>query len=166
MNMTKPTKTIFSTIAVCIVIAFASVNASANDIALDAPRDHKGHQHQENKHKGHKQKMKRMVKALSLTEEQQVQIKTIKAQEKEQHQSLRTSMEQFKTAEKKLLETEKFDEQAFNALHDTYQPTFKQLALIRVKGKHAIFNVLTTEQQEKWLKIIEHKKGHSKKARG
>ena len=83
MNMTKPTKTFFSTIAVCIVIAFASVasvNASDNDVALDAPKEHKGHQHQENKHKGHKQKMKRMDKALSLSEEQQVQIKAIKTQ--------------------------------------------------------------------------------------
>jgi len=53
--MTKPTKTFFSTIAVCIVIAFASVasvNASDNDVALDAPKEHKGHQHQENKHTG------------------------------------------------------------------------------------------------------------------
>ena len=179
MNMTKPTKTFFSTIAVCIVIAFASVasvNASDNDVALDAPKEHKGHQHQENKHKGHqhqenkhkghKQKMKRMDKALSLSEEQQVQIKAIKTQAKEQHQILQASMQEFKIEEKKLLQTEKFDEQAFNTLHDTYQPIFKQLALIRVKDKHAIFNVLTTEQQEKWLKMIDHKKGQTKKRRG
>lgn len=169
MNMTKPTKTIFSTIAVCIVIAFASVasvNASDNDIALDTPKEHKGHQHQENKHKGHKQKMKRMAKALSLSEDQQVQIKAIKTQAKEQHQILQASMQEFKIEEKKLLQTEKFDEQAFNTLHDTYQPIFKQLALIRVKDKHAVFNVLTTEQQEKWLKMIEHKKGQTKKRRG
>lgn len=168
MNMTKPTKTIFSTIAVCIVIAFASVasvNASDNDI-LYGPKEHKGHQHQENKHKGHKQKMKRMVKALSLSEEQQVQIKAIKTQAKEQHQILQASMQEFKIEENKLLQTEKFDEQAFNTLHDTYQPIFKQLALIRVKDKHAIFNVLTTEQQEKWLKMIDHKKGQTKKRRG
>lgn len=169
MNMTKPTKTIFSTIAVCIVIAFASVasvNASDNDITLDTPKEHKGHQHQENKHKGHKQKMKRMAKALSLSEDQQVQIKAIKTQAKEQHQILQASMQEFKIEEKKLLQTEKFDEQAFNTLHDTYQPIFKQLALIRVKDKHAVFNVLTTEQQEKWLKMIEHKKGQTKKRRG
>lgn len=168
MNMTKPTKTIFSTIAVCIVIVFASVasvNASDNDV-LYAPKEHKGHQHQENKHKGHKQKMKRMVKALSLSEEQQVQIKAIKTQAKEQHQILQASMQEFKIEEKKLLQTEKFDEQAFNTLHDTYQPIFKQLALIRVEYKHAIFNVLTTEQQEKWLKMIDHKKGQTKKRRG
>ena len=169
MNMTKPTKTFFSTIAVCIVIAFASVasvNASDNDVALDAPKEHKGHQHQENKHKEHKQKMKRMDKALSLSEEQQVQIKAIKTQAKEQHQILQASMQEFKIAEKKLLQTKKFDEQAFNTLYDTYQPIFKQLALIRVKDKHAVFNVLTTEQQDKWLKMIEHKKGQTKKRRG
>ncbi|WP_114326935.1 Spy/CpxP family protein refolding chaperone [Candidatus Colwellia aromaticivorans] len=166
MKMAKPMKTIFSTAAVCIVIAFvsvASVNASDNDIALDAPRDHKEHKHQEQKHK-----MKRMAKALLLSEEQQVEIKAIKTQAKEQHQTLRASMKEFKVAEKKLLRTATFDEQAYSALHDAYQPIFAQLALIRVKAKHAVFNVLTTEQQEKWLKIMEHKKdkGNAKKRHG
>jgi Spy/CpxP family protein refolding chaperone len=35
-----------------------------------------------------------------------------------------------------------------------------------VKTKHAIFNVLTAEQQVKWLKTIEYHKGHGKKMRG
>jgi Spy/CpxP family protein refolding chaperone len=95
MNMTKLTKTIFSTTAVCMVIAFASVasvasvNASDNDIAFDSPRGH-----------GHKHHMKRMVKDLSLSEEQQVDIRAIKTQAKEQHQILRVSMKKFKMAEK------------------------------------------------------------------
>lgn len=157
MNMTKPTKTIFSTAAICIVIAFASVasvNASNNDMTYDSQREHQKHQHQGNKHE-----MKRMTKALSLSEQQQVQIKAIKTKAKEQHQVLRASMKEFKLAEKKLVQTEKFDEQAFSALREAYQPIFAQSALIRVKTKHAVFNVLTTEQQDKWLKIIEHKKG-------
>jgi Spy/CpxP family protein refolding chaperone len=81
MKMTKSTKTIFSTIAVCIVIAFtsvASVNASDNDIAFDAPRGH-----------GHKHQMKHMAKILSLSDQQKVEIRAIKVQAKEQHQMLR-----------------------------------------------------------------------------
>lgn len=155
MNMTKPTKTIFSTAAICIVIAFASVasvNASNNDMTYDSQREYQ-------KHQGSKHKIKRMTKALSLSEQQQVQIKAIKTQAKEQHQVLRESMKEFKVAEKKLVQTETFDEQAFSALREAYQPIFAQSALIRAKTKHAVFNVLTTEQQDKWQKIIEHKKG-------
>jgi Spy/CpxP family protein refolding chaperone len=161
--MTKPMKTIFSTAAVCIVIAFASVasvNASDNDINFDAPRDHKEHKHQGSKHK-----MKRMAKALSLSEEQKVEIKAIKSQAKEQHQTLHASMKEFKIAERNLLHTATFDEQSYSALQDTYQPVFAQLALIRAKAKHAVFNVLTTEQQVKWLKMIEHRKEKTKKMR-
>lgn len=160
MNMTKSTKTLFSTVAICLVIAFASVasvNASDNDIALDTSRDYQGH-----KSKGSKHNMKRMDKALSLSEQQQVQIKAIKTQAREQRQALRASMKEFKIAERKIMQTKSFDEKAFNALHDLYQPTFTQLALIKVKSKHAVFNVLTTEQQEKWLKIIERKKNKRK----
>ena len=163
MNMTKPTKTLFSAVTLCIVIAFTSVasitsvNASDNNMYFDTPRDHQKHQHQGNKHK-----MKRMTKALSLSEEQQVQIKAIKMQDKEQSQTLRASIKQFKIAEKKLLQTEAFDEQKFSALYDEYQPFFAQLALIRMKNQYAIFTVLTAEKQVKWLKIIEHHKGSHK----
>ena len=158
MKMTQPTKTIFSTIAICIVIAFASiaaVNASENDTAFDSPKGY-----------GHKNHMQRMTKHLSLNEEQQIEIRAIKTQAKEQHQILRVSMKKFKIAEKKLLQTEVFDEQGFNALYEAYQPIFKELALIRVKSKQAVFNVLTADQQVKWLKIVEHKKEHAKKKCG
>ena len=165
MNMTKPMKTIVSTAAVCIVIAFASVasvNAADNDMLIDAPREAKGHKHKGYKERGHKDEMKRMAKALSLSEQQKVEIKAIKMQAKEQHQSLWESMKAFKVAEKKLLKEETFDEQAFSALYDTYQPILKQSALTRVKAKHAVFNVLTTAQQEKWQKVIKH---HKRKAK-
>jgi len=159
MKMTKSMRTLFSTVAVCIVIVFAnvaSVNASNSDMAFDSPIDHQRNMH----------KVKRMAKALSLSEQQQVQIKAIKRQAKEESQSLRVSMKQFKIAEKKLLQTETFNEQAFSELHEAYQPTFAQIALTKVKIKHAIFNVLTEEQQEKWLKMTKDHKRNTKKTRG
>jgi len=159
MNMTKPMKTILSTVAVCIVIAFAnvaSVNASDDDIALDTPIEHQGNKH----------KMQRMTKALSLSEQQQVQIKAIKKQAKEQHKALRESIRKFKTEEKKLMQTKGFDESAYSELHDAHQATFSQIALMRAKTKHAVFNVLTAEQQGKWLKMIKHHKRNAKKIRG
>ncbi|MBL4765393.1 MAG: Spy/CpxP family protein refolding chaperone [Colwellia sp.] len=162
--MTKTTKTIFSTVALCVVIAFASaanVNASDHDITFNAPIEHQGHKHQGSKHK-----MKRMAKALSLSEQQQVQIKAIKKQAKEQHKSLRASMAEFKIAEQKLLQRESFSEQEYSILHNTYQAVFAQVALIRAKTKHAVFNVLTAEQQLKWLKITKRRQKNANKVRG
>lgn len=159
MKMAKSTKELLSTAAVCIVIIFANVtnvNASNSDKAFDTPIEHQRSMH----------KVKRMAKALSLSKQQQVQIKAIKRQAKEENQPLRVSMKQFKVAEKKLLQTEVFNEQAFSELHEAYQPTFAQIALTKVKVKHAIFNVFTQEQQVKWLKMMEHHKGSAKKGRG
>ena len=42
---------------------------------------------------------------------------------------------------------------------------FTQVALTRAKTKHAIFNVLTTEQQEKWLAKMDKRKKNSKKGK-
>lgn len=92
-----------------------------------------------------------MAKFLSLSKEQKVKIKAIKATTKAQHETLRASMKEFKIAERNLLQAKVFDEKAFNTLHSSYQATFTQLALTRAKSKHAIFNVLTTEQQSNRL---------------
>jgi Spy/CpxP family protein refolding chaperone len=155
--MSKPMKTILLTVTTCTVIAFASVasvNASPCVSFFDGQRgDGQGYIHQENKHK-----MKRMVKALSLTKQQQEQIKTIKIKASEQGKALKLSMIDFRAGRKELIHAKSFDENAFKALQDKYQVTFSQFALIRAKTKHAVFNVLTTEQQDKWLKIIEQKK--------
>ena len=154
MNIIKPVKTIVSISSVCAVLAFSSMSgayAADNDFTLDGP----GH-HQKGKHM-----MQRMIKKLSLSEQQQVQVKAIKTKAKEQHEVLRASLKKFKEAEKPLLQAETFDEQAYIALHTSYQEAFAQMALTRAKTKHAIFNVLTTKQQEKWLKIMEKRKGRS-----
>jgi Spy/CpxP family protein refolding chaperone len=151
MNIIKSMKTIISVSTMCAVIAFssiASVNASANDKTFESDM----------RHNKSKSMMKRMVKLLLLSEEQQVKIKAIKMQTKEQSGTLRDSMKQFKGAERLLLQAEKFDEKAYTALHTAYQQTFAEMALTRTKTKHAIFNVLTTEQQDKWLNKMEKRK--------
>ena len=156
MNIIKPMKAIVSISAVCAVLAFSSISSadtSGSDAGFDSPMHH-----QKSKHM-----MKRMIKGLSLSEQQQVQIKAIRMQAKEQSETQRDSMKQFKGAEKLLLQAEVFDEHAFIALHAAYQQTFAQMALTRAKTKHAIFNVLTTEQQEKWLKKKEKGKERSKR---
>lgn len=157
MNLSKPVKTIVSTATLCCVIAFASVaSVNASNLAFDGQREHYGSKHQ----------LKRFAKVLSLSEEQQTQIKEIKDQAKDQHQGLRESMKQFKAKEKALLQAKLFDEKAYGALYDAYQPIFTQRALMKVKTRHAIFNVLTADQQEKWLETLKNYKGKGRKKCG
>ena len=159
MNIIKPVKSIISISAVCAAIAFSSMSgayAAGNDFGFDGQRHHQ---------KSGKHMMKRMTKVLSLSEEQQTQIKALKTQAKEQHELQRESVKKFKDEEKLLLQAETFDEQAYIALHASYQDTFTQMALTRAKTKHAIFNVLTTEQQEKWLTKMDKRKKNGKRGK-
>ncbi|GAA6173817.1 hypothetical protein NBRC116592_34870 [Colwellia sp. KU-HH00111] len=163
MNLIKPMKTIATTSALCAVIALSSissVNAASGGNTFDSPR-----YHQRGGDFGAKMQ-KRMIKKLDLSAEQQVQIDALKAQAKEQNQILRESMKKFKTEEKALLQAEAFDEQAYLALHAAYQSTFAQKALTKAKTKHAIFNVLTTEQQQQWLQLMEKRKAKMNNKRG
>ena len=153
----------FSISTLCVVIALfsiASVNASTDKITFDAPK----HFQKSGGYREHM--MKRMVKTLSLSEQQQVQIAAVKNQARQQHEMLRDSMKKFKAEEKTLLQAQEFDEQSYNALHAAYQPIFMELALIRAKSKHAVFNVLTTEQQGKWLKVMANRKEKLIRKRG
>lgn len=163
MNIIKPIKSIASASALCALIAFsgvASVSAATDEAAFDSAQQYQ-------RGGGYGEHMqKRMIKKLALSEQQQVQIKALKTQAKEQHETLRESMKKFKTAEKTLLQAAVFDEQAYTALHSAYQSTFAQRALTRAKTRHAIFNVLTAEQQEKWVKIMEKRKEKLNRKRG
>lgn len=163
MNIIKPVKSVVSTSVLAAVLAFSSianVNATVDDISVDSPwQFQRGGDHGEHMRK-------RMIKKLELSEQQQVQIQALKTQAKEQHELLRDSMKAFKAEEKALLQANVFDEQAYIALHSAYQSIFAQRALTKAKTRHAIFNVLTAEQQVKWLSIMEHRKEKLNKKRG
>lgn len=160
-------KTIASISTLCAVMAFtgiAAANVSVDDTEVNSAKHH--HHHQNKSGHSEKKMMKRMIKTLSLSEQQQVEIKAIKAQAKEQREIQRDSMKKFKGEERALFQAEAFDDHAYIALHAAYQPTFAQMALTRAKTKHAVFNVLTTEQQEKWLKVMENRKEKLNRKRG
>jgi Spy/CpxP family protein refolding chaperone len=160
MNITKPMKTIVSISAVCAVLAFSSISiadVSSDNVETDAPKHHQNKHHKKNH-----QMMKKMAKYLGLSDEQKSQIKAIKTQDREQQTPLRVELKQFKEAEKLLVNAEKLDESAYIALHASYQQTFAQVELARAKTKNALFNVLTTEQQAKWLSKMEKHKGKKK----
>jgi protein CpxP len=162
MNITKPMKTIVSISTMCAVLAFASVsNANVSEDNVDS-KSHKHHQKSERHHKG-RNMMKKMGKYLDLSDEQKTQIKSIRTQAKAQHEPLRVEMKQFKEAEKLLLQAKVFDEAAYITLHTSYQPTFSQASLAKAQTKNAIFNVLTAEQQVKWVSKMEKRKDKMKR---
>lgn len=117
----------------------------------------------EMKHKrmGQKQ-LKMMKKKLDLTDEQVDKIKLIKEQSKAEVLTLKEQFKQFKDNAKALNSNPIFDEKAFNDIYSQYQETFAQLALQKAKTKHAIFHVLTAEQQEKWAELKQSKRGKRK----
>lgn len=155
MNIHKSIKFIASVSTLCAVMALSNV-ANASNLGHGADHGSPKHHQKSKDHRG--SKMKRMIRALSLSEQQQVQIKAIKSQAKVQHNSMRDSMKEYRSKAKTLIQTEKFDEPAFVALQAAYQASFEQLGLAKAKTKHAIFNVLTTEQQSKWLTMMEKRK--------
>lgn len=111
-------------------------------------------------------RMKRMAKHLELTDSQIEQIKSIKSGVKANSTDLRSQMKSFKEQIKSLIDASTFDEQAFNAAYLQYQDTFAQLALNKAKTRHAMYQVLTTEQQEKWQTFMENKKEKRKAGQG
>ncbi len=112
-----------------------------------------GYSKMEHQHKSPRHKLKMMAKVLDLTQEQQTQIRALFTENKQLAKTNRASMKQFKEQVKLLIEAEVFDEAAFMQLHQENQTQFISEALMRAKTKHAVFNILTAEQQTKWQEV-------------
>tara|TARA_R110002111_G_scaffold225611_1_gene287250 strand:+ start:148 stop:645 length:498 start_codon:yes stop_codon:yes gene_type:complete len=110
----------------------------------------------------HDKKMKkrfhRLAKKLALTSEQRSKVKAIFANTKTTHQESKGSLAGFKEQVRSLMKTSEFDENNFTAIYMEYQPIFQQNAMARAKVQHQIMQVLTPEQQEKFLTMKAHRK--------
>lgn len=100
-----------------------------------------------------KRQFKKMARHLQLSEEQKVKVKAIYEQAKVSRKEQRASMKDFKEQVKSLMQLPIFDDKAFTELHNQYQTKFAEIALIKAKNKHAIYQVLTPEQREKFSKF-------------
>lgn len=116
-------------------------------------QEHKGKRFK-GKHSQHKQ-LKKMARYLDLTAEQKSEIKDIFTAAKSNRNVEKQAMNDFKLEVKALVQADTFDEQAFKNLHSAHQVQIQNVALEKAKVKHQIFNVLTPEQQEKWLEFKE-----------
>lgn len=100
----------------------------------------------------------RAVERLDLTVTQQEKIKTIAESEK-------AAMEAFKKAHpnkrgeiKALVHAEIFDETAFRQAFAKGQSERVEMAVLKAKNKNAVWNTLTSEQQDKFEKMMKKRK--------
>lgn len=117
-----------------------------NKVEMSQHKGEGGHKH----HGNMKKSLRRLAKKLDLTAEQRSEIKAIFAGMKEDRKANKVALSSYKEQMKSLHAESEFDENKFNAIYAEFQESFKQLAMEKAKSRHAIMQVLTPEQQEKY----------------
>ncbi|WP_286233847.1 Spy/CpxP family protein refolding chaperone [Thalassotalea sediminis] len=144
-------KTVFMVVSLSLPTAF-NVNALPFEQG-------KGMHHKEQcGHKG-MPKLAKMAKMLNLDSEQKEQIKAIYRQAKSDKQQNRSENRGYRQKLKALIHSNSFNEQAFLTLYNSNYQHMADAALQRAKVKNAIYNILTSEQQEKFKKLKAKRKG-------
>lgn len=152
MNIVKP---VIIVVSLFTGLMFASVSMADGDSRGDTQRHMASYEGEFFKNKS---VFKKMARHLELTDAQKQEMKAIKLAAKEQNKSLRDSLKQFRSEMKTLTQADVFDEHAFTALYNAYQPSLAQAALAKAKTKNAIYQVLTAEQKQQWQSFMEKRK--------
>lgn len=124
--------------------------------ALAENAEQKGKRKGENKGKGKKRQAKmeaRLVKALSLTDEQQATWAQNKESGKVLKESFRSVMQDHRAQVKQVIQADSFDTDAFLALQDSFSETLLEHRVQMAEIKYASFAALTPEQKQKMEKI-------------
>jgi periplasmic protein CpxP/Spy len=104
-----------------------------------------------------RKKLRRLAKKLDLSQEQRDKVKAIFIERNTTHQKWADTLAEFKTQVDSMLQSSEFDESEFDQVYSAYQTNFKQMAMEKAKVRHAIFQVLTVEQQQKFLTMSKHR---------
>ncbi len=145
-----------------ILLTMTSLNVNAVEKSIEQANAVTSYQKADGNGKQHatmKKRFHRLAKKLALTSEQRTKVKAIFANMKNTHQEKKASLAGFKEQLSSLMKTSEFDENNFTAIYMEYQPVFQQNAMARAKVQHQIMQVLTPEQQEKFLTMKERRKG-------
>lgn len=112
------------------------------------------------KRKGKHQKMnmKRLTKALKLTNEQAEQFKTIQASTKAQMQNLKEQGKAHHETMKTIIQSSSFDENAWLAAHSDALDDMVAMKLIQTKARYDRISLLSVEQKQKFAKIMKKMK--------
>lgn len=111
-------------------------------------------QHHSSEQESHKRQMKKRFKMLAhkldLTKAQRQEIRTIFTEMKADKKEHRATMSGFKEQVGILAQADEFDESKFKTLYAEFQDEFQVLAMEKAKMRHAIMQILTPEQQDKF----------------
>lgn len=99
----------------------------------------------------------RGISRLDLTKVQQDKIKSIADAEKAALKAFKERNPNTRADVKALVHAEVFDEVAFRQMLAKQQSERTELAVMKAKNKNAVWNTLTTEQQEKLKKVMKRK---------
>ena len=119
----------------------------------------------------HQQKIERLSDRLDLTEQQSAQVKQLfiesRASNKRPSKEMKKQRRQQHQADlKAFFDAPNFDQQAVINKLAQRQAKHQQKMIAKMELKHAIYQLLTTQQQEKYLKMLSHKMRHDSKHRG
>lgn len=107
-----------------------------------------------------------MLKRLGLTEEQLAAVQMIKTAAKASGEETQAKLKTYKQAERALIHSTDFNTEAWQALSNEYQSDFLAMAVLKLKTKHDIWNLLTPLQQAEAEEKLKSKKGkHGKKGK-
>ncbi|MGJ8681243.1 Spy/CpxP family protein refolding chaperone [Paraglaciecola sp.] len=102
--------------------------------------------------------MKRILSKLDITDTQKQDIKQIMQQARGDQNVSREDVKSFRQELAALIHAEDFDQDAIEALLTSKQEQRANAGLRQAQNKHAVWNLLTTEQQTQFANIIaEHK---------
>jgi len=99
------------------------------------------------------------LKRLDLSAEQLAAVKTIRSSVRANSAEIKTSLKEYKQAERALIHSSEFNEQTWKALNAEYQADFLSMAVLKVKTKNDIWNLLTSEQKTIAAKEVRGKLG-------
>ncbi|MEW6990653.1 Spy/CpxP family protein refolding chaperone [Colwelliaceae bacterium 6441] len=122
--------------------------------AEEQPTQLSQHSQQEGKERQHhmKRTFKKMAKYLALSPDQRLKFKALFQQEKQALKIHKSNLRHYKEQVEVLIDAAIFDEQASRELHEEYQESFTEIALFKIKNKHAMHQILTKEQREKFAR--------------
>ena len=143
-----------------LVLGISGLSVNAMGHNNDSHNAEKSQEQGEGTKKHHakmKKHLHRIAKHLDLTSEQRSEIKVIFSGMKEGRLAHKADLTGFGEQVKSLLQASKFDENKFDAIYAEFQPAFQKMAMDKAKIRHAIMQVLTPEQQKKYLTMGRHR---------
>lgn len=155
MNNLNVVKPVMIATSLCLALVFSASSMADGDFRGGNDRHIASYESEFFKGKS---VFKKMARHLQLTDTQKQEMKAIRLAAKEQNKALRDSLKQFRSEMKTLSQADVFDEHAFTALYNAYQPSLAQAALTKAKTRHAIYQVLTAEQKQQWQSFMEKRK--------